>query len=85
VTGLRELKRAALEAEDAWQKVRERTLQRLHADEALLDCRLCDRVVITRDAPGHPPRRLWRCPCAPRVEQKVVRGRPARRGEAFAS
>lgn len=82
---LADLKRAALEAEAVWLDARERKLRYLAPDEALLDCSNCHRVVIARDAKGHPPRKLWTCPCSPRVQQRVVRGRTYRRGEAFAS
>lgn len=82
---LRTLKKAAQDAEAAWQDAREKVLNRLHHDEALLDCGHCDRVVVARDGAGQTTRTLWRCPCSPRVEQKVLRGRPARRGEVYAS
>jgi hypothetical protein len=74
-TGLRRLKEAANAAEHAWQEAREQVLKRLQADEALLDCGHCDRVLVAQDAKGHPPRRLWRCPCTPRVNQRVYRQR----------
>ena len=83
--GLKELKRTALEAEITWRAAREKALSRLQPDEAFLDCGHCYRVVIAQDLEGHPPRMLWRCPCSPRVSQKVVRWRSARRGEAYAS
>lgn len=82
---LRQLKTTAIATEEVWQDARERTLKHLRSDEALLDCAHCERVVVSPDALGHPPRQPWRGPCSPRVSQKVVRGRSFRRGEAYAS
>lgn len=69
MTDLSTLKKAAIDAEAAWQERRAIVLKRLQPGQALLDCTYCARAIVVPDRKGG----LFFCPCSPRVGQKVIR------------
>lgn len=73
MTDLVRLKKAAIDAEAAWQDAREKALRELRSDEVLVDCSFCHQVFVARNV---PLRQLWFCPCSPRGGQKAI---PSRR------